>query len=439
MKKVLALLLVLLMVASFAACGQSGNNSSTPSSKAENSESSGQESSEVQEDSQASSEGNSGEVVTIRMGGWGDFNTEHEAGTEGMAEAIGVEVEFQKYPTDSAFWDNLPAQIAAKTAPDFIALTNELYLPYIKDGLIVPIDQYIEDGTITCWDKVGQNVKDIWTIDGQIYGVPWHQTPAVFAINMDLWEEAELTEADLPETWEDVLEACKVFKDKLGMTGLCFNTQEFHFTQYCLSYGGGWGLGKTIDTPENAAALQFIIDAYRQGYVVTPKELGVSYDGNVVMSGDAAMSTGGTWYVNDFMRNAPDVNVKYITIPHAEGKNDVSGTFHAPCYAILKGGSHEKETAQAINYMMNDKLFDHFCDIGYIPADPDYFETFKERQPELASLVDTVPKSNGFGYPAAGKKFADALISKMEEALFNSDSTVTGAQIVKELQEEFGE
>ena len=54
-------------------------------------------------------------------------------------------------------------------------------------------------------------------------------------------------------------------------------------------------------------------------------------------------------------------------------------------------------------------------------------------------MVDAVPKSNGFGYPPAGKKFADALIYKMEEALFNSDSTVTGAQIVKELQEEFGE
>ena len=61
------------------------------------------------------------------------------------------------------------------------------------------------------------------------------------------------------------------------MTGLCVNTQEYHFTNYCLSFGGGWDSGKTIDTPENAAALQFIIDAYRQGYVVTPKELGVSY------------------------------------------------------------------------------------------------------------------------------------------------------------------
>ncbi len=37
---------------------------------------------------------------------------------------------------------------------------------------------------------------------------------------------------------------------------------------------------------------------------VTPKELGVSYDGNVLMSGDAAMSTGGSWYVSDFAINA---------------------------------------------------------------------------------------------------------------------------------------
>lgn len=106
----------------------------------------------------------------------------------------------------------------------------------------------------------------------------------MFAINMNLWNEAGLTEDDFPETWDDVLAICQVFKDQLGMTGLCLNTQEFHFTQYALSFGGGWGLGKTINTPENAAALQFLIDAYHQGYVVTPKELGVSYDGSVLMT-----------------------------------------------------------------------------------------------------------------------------------------------------------
>lgn len=71
------------------------------------------------------------------MGGWGNFQDEHEPGTVGMEEAIGVKIEFQKYPTDADFWNNLPAQIAAKTAPDFISLTNELYLPYINDGQAV--------------------------------------------------------------------------------------------------------------------------------------------------------------------------------------------------------------------------------------------------------------------------------------------------------------
>ena len=39
------------------------------------------------------------------------------------------------------------------------------------------------------------------------------------------------------------------------MTGLCVNTQEYHFTNYCLSFGGGWDLGKTIDTPEKTRRL----------------------------------------------------------------------------------------------------------------------------------------------------------------------------------------
>ena len=423
-KKLLALFLAAAMVGTAAGCSQNGSSGTSSGGESGASQSSGE------------SQEPSGEVVTVRMGVWSD--EEHEAGTIGMEEAIGVKVEFQSYPTDADFWNNLPAQIAAKTAPDFVALTNELYLPYINDGLVVPLDQYIEDGTITCWDNIAQNIKDVWTIDGHIYALPFYQTPAVFAINMNLWNEAGLTEADFPETWDDVLDACKVFKDTLGMTGLCVNTQEYHFTNYCLSFGGGWDLGKTIDTPENAAALQFIIDAYHQGYVVTPKELGVSYDGNVLMSGDAAMSTGGTWYVKDFAKNAPDIEMRYLKIPYAEGHEDSLGTFHAPGYAMLKGGAHEKETAMAINYMMNDAHDESLIDLGFIPVNEKFYDEFKEKQPELADLVDAIPKSNGFDYPPAGKEFADALISKMEEALFNSDSSLTGAEIVKELQEGYG-
>lgn len=204
-KKLLALCLAALLTASAAGCSQGTEGSSAPAEGGS---------------APAGDAAPSGEVVTIRMGGWGNFEDEHAPGTVGMEEAIGVKIEFQKYPTDADFWNNLPAQIAAKTAPDFISLTNELYLPYINDGLVVPLTSYVEDGTISCWDSIAQNLKDIWEIDGEIYGIPTHQSPAVFAINMNQWNEAGLTEDDFPETWDDVLAICQVFKDQLGMTGL---------------------------------------------------------------------------------------------------------------------------------------------------------------------------------------------------------------------------
>ena len=53
----------------------------------------------------------------------------------------------------------------------------------------------------------------------------------------------------------------------------------------------------------------------------------------------------------------------------------------------------------AINYMMNDAHDESLIDLGYIPVNEKFYDEFKEKQPELADLVDAIPKSNGFDYP----------------------------------------
>ena len=100
-KKFLALFLAAAMVGTVAGCSQNGGSGANSGEASEASQSSGE------------SQEPSGEVVTLHCGGWGRVDTEHEAGVIGMAEAIGINVEFQKYPTDADFWNNLPAQIAA--------------------------------------------------------------------------------------------------------------------------------------------------------------------------------------------------------------------------------------------------------------------------------------------------------------------------------------
>ena len=82
-KKFLALFLAAAMVGAVAGCSQNGGSDANSGEASEASQSSGE------------SQEPSGEVVTLHCGGWGRIDTEHEAGVIGMAEAIGINVEFQ--------------------------------------------------------------------------------------------------------------------------------------------------------------------------------------------------------------------------------------------------------------------------------------------------------------------------------------------------------
>lgn len=61
-----------------------------------------------------------------------------------------------------------------------------------------------------------------------------------------------------------------------SVKGLCININEFHLTQYVKAFGGGWGKGETINTPENAQGLQYLIDLYQEGVAITPSEAGLA-------------------------------------------------------------------------------------------------------------------------------------------------------------------
>ena len=77
-------------------------------------------------------------------------------------------------------------------------------------------------------------------------------------------------------------------------------------------------MAKIIAAPENAEALQFLIDAYREGYIVTPTELGLSWDGAVMIQQSALFSTGGAWYQKSFADEASDIELKYLSV--SEGR-----------------------------------------------------------------------------------------------------------------------
>ena len=191
-----------------------------------------------------------------------------------------------------------------------------------------------------------------WNIDGNVYGIPYALNPGIFVVNNDMW---------------------------------CLNIQEYHLTNYALSFGGGWDYGNNIDAPENAQALQFLIDAYKEGYIITPTELGLSWDGAVMVQQSALFSTAGAWYQLTFETEAPDVELKYLAVP--KGGN---GTMHTAALVALKNSKHLDAAMKVMQFAFgNENLYKATVEVtSVIPANSEYFDLYREQLPDLAPLVD---------------------------------------------------
>lgn len=414
------------VMAGTTACGSSGGDVEGKGGKTQ----------EKENDTAVKKTDDKGNAETVTIGVWSDDEKKRlENAFQNSEKDTGIKVEFMQYPSDSDFWDNIPAQIAAGTAPDMISCTNEHYLQYIRQGLFEDLSSYVESGDISV-EGIDETAMSAWNIDDKIYGILYALNPGVFIVNDDMWKEFGLGD-QYPETWEEVLAICEKVKKEYDMPALCVNVQEYHLTNYALSFGGGWDYGKNIAASENAEALQFIIDAYKKGYIVTPTELGLTWDGAVMIQESALFSTGGAWYQASFAAEAPDIHLKYLSVPQ---QGNTGGTMHTAALVALKNSKHFDTVIKLIEYAFsNDELFKATVDVTeVVPAKSEYQELYKENVPELSPLVDYLKTSEPFAYPEQSKKFADTLISLMQEAMMDENSTLTGEEIVKQLNDSFG-
>lgn len=374
-------------------------------------------------------------ITELSLGYWGSADDEaaDECAVSGIDSVIpGIKIKLIQYPSDTEFWDNLPSQIAAGTAPDIVVITNERYLEYIDNGLIQSLDPSKLD-----LSNVSKDTINIWTRNGKMYGMPVESAPACFLINMDLWKEAGLSEDKLPQTWADVETAAKRLT-KNGVYGLIFNPAEFHITQYVQSFKGGWNEGKTIASEQNAAALDFIIKMFKENLAVTPKQLGESWDGAVFTSGKGAMTTGGFWYAGAVASGAPSMHYKAIPVPQISADNGYSYSLHSTAFVVLNNSKHKNiEMEKILNYMGREE-YEQFTmkRTGALPSNLKVSDEYFEIHPQFQSLQKFNGVANSFGYPEDTQRFTNKLITGIESAIYTKNSNITGTDILKKVENE---
>jgi len=142
-------------------------------------------------------------------------------------------VESGNCPTIFESWFTEPTKLIAQGA--IADITDELEARGWLDAMNPSIKQLLSDS------------------NGRVYGIPRDGYALGLMINVELFEEAGLVDADgyplYPKTWDELAETAKTIKEKTGAAGLCLLAQDnaggWHFSNIA------WAFGATLCT-ENA-------------------------------------------------------------------------------------------------------------------------------------------------------------------------------------------
>lgn len=190
---------------------------------------------------------------------------------------------------------NLTIAGPAGEGPDIVIAANDWLGEYIQNGAVVPIDL----GDLA--DQFSPSALELFTYDGQLYGVPYAVENLALFRNTDLVPEA-------PQTWDEVYNITQQLVDD-GQSEygyITHNTASYDFYPIMSAYGG-YVFGRDengnynpadigIGSEGTIAAADYIKQYIDAGYI-TP-----DINGDVMVSlfesGDAAMIMTGPWFLN---------------------------------------------------------------------------------------------------------------------------------------------
>ncbi|BFO17329.1 hypothetical protein SHKM778_37170 [Streptomyces sp. KM77-8] len=151
---------------------------------------------------------------------------------------------------------------------------EDVFYTYFTDARhVVDIKQaadltpYVKE--LKSYATLQQQLRDIYTVDGKIYGIPRTGYSMGLIYNRALFEKAGLDPDRPPATWDEVRDAARriaaLGDGTLGYADYSAQNQGgWHFTAELYSQGGDVvsadGKKATIDTPEGKAVLQTLHD-----------------------------------------------------------------------------------------------------------------------------------------------------------------------------------
>ncbi|MCI0576152.1 MAG: extracellular solute-binding protein [Chloroflexi bacterium] len=305
------------------------------------------------------------EQVEMHMAWWGS-QTRHDRTIAVidlfMAEHPNIMITYE-FSSFGDYWPLLATKAAAGELPDIIQQDYAYFIQYINDELIIPLDPFVEDGTIDLSD-VPDAAVDGGRVNGQLYALNLGTNSQSFVIDLDLFEQAGVPVPEPDWTWTDFEETVLAIHEALGIYGLDGGLSNPQIINgYFLSLGQG--LYNDDGTALGFTDAQLLADYFammvrlqeagavrsREDEVAAPATL----EDNTFVRSESAMYFAHTnQYVALATAAGEGRNLMMVPMPRAEGATQPANYYKASqFFSISAHSEHPVEAAMFIDFFTN--------------------------------------------------------------------------------------
>lgn len=266
--------------------------------------------------------------------------------------------------------------------PDVFYLDAAKIADYASVGAL-----YAYGNRITDVNDFYPSLRTAFTYHGTLYCAPKDFSTLGLEINTTMWQQAGLTAADIPTTWDQLRSIAQRLKAK-GMVPLAVSPTHDRIDAF-IAQAGGHILNQAgkpdANTPQNTQALTYVQGLLKDGLMKYSSALDTGWGGEAFGKGKAAMTIEGNWIEGAMKTDYP--TVKYRIVPLPAGPAGAATLEFTQCWGISAKSQHHDQAVAFVNAMTTAQQELSFAKaFGVIPS----------RQSAQAQYVRQFPTDKAF-------------------------------------------
>ncbi len=345
-RRIAALCMCAVMTASLAACGGSGDKGASEGGK------------------------DKGGKLSVMI--WDNYQ---EPGLKEIiadfTEETGIEAELQVVQWNE-YWTLLEVGAQGGEMPDVFWMHSNESQRYMSNEILLDLTDKASDSELVDMSKYPEEIKELYTYDGKVYGIPKDIDTIALWYNKTMFDEAGVDYPDETWTWDTVVEnAKKLTKEDGSQYGIAIRNDNNQEAYYNIVYDMGGEIisddKKTsgYDDPNTIKAMQYIEKLIQDGSMPSMETMSENNPDILLKSGKSAMSFHGSWMVSTFKQeDYIKENCDCAVMPMDADSGRRVSIYNGLGWAAAANGDNTENAWKLIEYLGSEKAQQKQAELG---------------------------------------------------------------------------